>query len=78
MFTGLCPGQNNMITLNPASNPTRCGMFTATVTDVTGNDVTSSLSFTPTAALDGSTVQCSDGLGMLIPTSDFIIGINTG
>ncbi len=53
-----------------------CGVFSGAVTSVSGNDVTSSLSFTPTQDIDGLGIQCHDGLGDVVPDSNFTIEIS--
>ena len=75
-FTGQCPDADiiDSIALNVNAASVTCGIFTGAAT-LNGQDLTSSLSFTPTASLNGSTIQCRDGTEMLVPTSDFIIEI---
>ena len=72
-FTGVC--LSDELVLNGGSLSGTCGIFTGTASFNDPN-LTSSLSFTPTASLNGETIQCVDGSGMLVSASDFIL--NTG
>jgi len=64
-FDGLCPTATN-ITLVAANstvdNTLGCGVFDATITSITGLDISSNLTFTATSSLpmDGSHIICRD------------------
>ena len=64
-FDRLCPSANNitMVAANSTVGDTLgCGVFNATITSITGLDISSNLTFTATSTLpmDGSHIICRD------------------
>ena len=77
-FTDQCPSAMptaDQILLNDTLKTVTCGVFTGTVTTVTGNDVASTLSFTPTQYMNGLSIQCLDASGAVLECSNFTIEI---
>ena len=65
----------DQILLNDTLQTGTCGVFTGTVTTVTGSHVTSTLSFTPTQDMNGLSIQCLDASGAVPECSNFTIEI---
>ena len=77
-FTNQCPSAMptaDQILLNDTLQTGTCGVFTGTVTTVTGNVVCSILSFTPTQDMNGLSIQCLDASGAVLERSNFTIEI---
>ena len=65
----------DQVLLNDTLQTGTCGVFIGTVTTVTGSDVVSSLSFTPTQDMNGLSIQCLDASGAVLEHSNFTIEI---